>query len=71
MTAELPPFKNMEHNFESASTIDSDTTPLKTVNEYRLFSTAGTLEVANSEAPTGRDAYQYTRHMGCPKTPPP
>jgi len=29
MNAELPPFKNGEHNSESASTIDRDITPLK------------------------------------------
>ena len=29
MNAELPPFKNRDHNSESASTLDSDITPLK------------------------------------------
>jgi len=29
MNAELPPFKNGEHNSESASTFDRDTAPLK------------------------------------------
>jgi len=28
MNAELPPFKNGEHNSESASTFDGDITPL-------------------------------------------
>jgi len=28
MNAELPPFKNGEHNFESASILDLDITPL-------------------------------------------
>jgi len=28
MNAELPPFKNGDHNFEIASTLDRDITPL-------------------------------------------
>jgi len=28
MNVELPPFKNGEHNFESASTLERDITPL-------------------------------------------
>jgi len=31
MNAELPPFKNGEHNSDSASTLDRDITPLITV----------------------------------------
>jgi len=33
MNAELPPFKNGEHNSESASTLDRDITPLKRKSE--------------------------------------
>jgi len=38
MNAELPPFKNGEHNSESASTIDRVTGPLK----LRIYATDGT-----------------------------
>ena len=34
MNAEMPPFKNGEHNSESASTIDRVITPLKLLIEF-------------------------------------
>jgi len=43
MNAELPPFKNVEHNSESASTIDRVITPLN------LGSCKGEILISNSK----------------------
>jgi len=37
MNAELPPFKNGEHNSKSATTIDRDITPLSLKIENLIF----------------------------------
>jgi len=55
MNAELPPFKNGEHNSESASTVDRVITPLTSLNNkvntlYSVFLNQRT--VAESLPPT-------------------
>ena len=58
MNVELPPFKNGEHNFESASTINGVITPLRLHYLYRgdpkqclQLEMKGLLQAGNREKP--------------------